>query len=71
MKSFASAFQEFLQKIFETPTFQARNQKFFRTGEVSRNLDTSINISSKTQEKEAPQGKIWNFFVLDILKTTF
>ena len=31
---------------------------------------TSINIWSKTQEKEAPQGSILEFFLLDPLKTT-
>ena len=36
-----------------------RNQKFFR------------NISSKTQEKEAPQENILDFFLLNTLKTTF
>ena len=35
------------------------------------NLGTSINISSKTQEKEAPQGNILEFFFLGPLKTTF
>ena len=50
---------------------QARNQKFFRAGEVSSNLDISINISPKTQEKKASQGKILEFFLLETLKTTF
>ena len=50
---------------------QARNQIFFRAGEVSWNSGTSINISSKTQEKKAPQRKILNFFLLDTLKTAF
>ena len=36
-----------------------RNQKFFR------------NISSKTQEKEAPQENILDFFLLNTLKTIF
>ena len=30
---------------------QARSQTFFKAGQVSCNLGTSINISSKTQEK--------------------
>ena len=34
-------------------------------------LDTSINISSKTREKETRQGNILDFFLLDTLKTTF
>ena len=33
------------------------------------NYVTSINISSKTPEKEAPQGNILEFFLLDALKT--
>ena len=41
---------------------QARNQKLFRAREVSWNLGTSKNISSKRQEKKAPQGKILEFF---------
>ena len=44
--------------------YQARNQKFTRVGEFSSNLGTSINISSKTQEKKAPQWKILEFFSL-------
>ena len=34
------------------------------------NQGTSINILSKTQEKEAPQGNILEFFLLDTLKYT-
>ena len=43
---------------------QARNQKFFKTGVVSWNYSTSINISSKTHEENVPQGKIFGFFSL-------
>ena len=32
---------------------------------------SSINISTKTQEKEAPQGNILDLFLLDTLKTAF
>ena len=35
---------------------QARNQKFFRAGEVWWNQSTSINLPSKIQEKRAPFG---------------
>ena len=35
------------------------------------NQVTSINITSKTQENEAPQGNIFEFFLLGTLKTTF
>ena len=34
-------------------------------------LTTSINISTKTQEKEALQGSILDFFLLDTSKTVF
>ena len=50
---------------------QARNKKFFRAEVVLWNLGTLKNISSKTQEKKAPQGKILEFFSLDTFKTTF
>ena len=52
-------------------TSQARNQEFFRAGEFSRNQGTSINISSTTHERKAPQGKNMSFFLLETLKTTF
>ena len=52
-------------------TMQARNQEFFRAGEFSRNQGTSINISSTTYEKKAPQGKNMFFFLLETLKTIF
>ena len=50
---------------------QARNQESFRAGEFSRNQGTSINISSTTHERKAPQGKNMGFFLLETLKTTF
>ena len=34
-------------------------------------LDTSINISSKTQEKQAAQGNILDFFLKENLRTIF
>ena len=40
---------------------QARNQEFFRAGEFSRNQGTSINISSTTRARKAPQGKNTSF----------
>ena len=49
---------------------QAHNQKFFSSGEVSWNEGTSINISSKTQERKAPQGNVLEFFLLDTIKST-
>ena len=41
---------------------QARNQDFCRAGEVSWNKGTSINISSISHEREAPQGKLSEYF---------
>ena len=34
-------------------------------------LDTSVNISSKTQEKQAAQGNILDFFLKENLRTIF
>ena len=54
--------------IFKLIIFKGReilkthNKKYFRTGEVSWNEDTSINISSKTEERKALQGKVWDLF---------
>ena len=47
------------------------NQKLFRAGEASWDLGTFINILLKTAEKKAPQGKFWEFFLLDTLKLHF
>ena len=47
------------------------NKTFFRAEGALRNYGTSINISSKTQEKEVLQGNILEFFFLDTLKTTY
>ena len=58
-------------KIVTLIMTQARNQKFFRTGEMSWNQGTSINILLKGQEKKNPLGKIWKFFLLDTGKNTF
>ena len=41
---------------------QARDQEFFRAGEVCWNKDTSINISCTTHKTEAAQGKLSEFF---------
>ena len=54
-----------------TKNNQARNQKFLKAGEVSWNLNTSINNSSKTRGKKAPWGNILEISVSDTLKTTF
>ena len=42
-----------------------------REGGVLWNQGASIIMLSKTPEKEAPQGNILEFFLLDALKTTF
>ena len=47
------------------------NQEFFRALDVSWNDDISITISSAIQKKKAPQGKMFEFFLLKILKTRF
>ena len=44
--------------------FQARNQTFFRAGQLLWNQGASVNISSKKKEK------ILGFYLLDTLKTT-
>ena len=45
-----------------TKNNQAPNQKFLKAGEVSWNLDTSINNLSKTREKKGPMGKYFGDF---------
>ena len=50
---------------------QARNQGFFRVGEVSQNKGTSVKIKSASYKRKRPQGKISEFFFLDTLKTAF
>ena len=47
--------------------YWACNQKTFKAEEVSWNLCTSINISSKTQ-KNGLQGKNLDFFLLDTVE---
>ena len=57
------------QKYFDDT--QECNEEFFRVDEISWNKDTSMNISSRTNEIKAPQGKFLEFFLLNTLKTTF
>ena len=47
------------------------SQIFFKVGEVSWNQGNLINISSKAQEKKAPQGEVLEFFLLNTFKPTF
>ena len=47
---------------------QGRYQEYFRTGEVSWNKDTPLNISSTTHERKTPQGKTSKFFRLLLKK---
>ena len=42
-----------------------------RAGKFSRNQGTSINMSSRTHERKAGQGKNTGIFLLETLKTTF
>ena len=51
--------------------YQARNQKFFRAGEIFWNEGTSINVSCVTHKRKALQRKILVFFPQDSLKITF
>ena len=48
-----------------------RNKKFFIVGEDGVELVQFNKHFVKTKEKEAPQGNIFEFFLLDTLKTTF
>ena len=48
--------------------YQARNQEFFRAGEFSGNMGTSIKHSPITQEGKAPQEKYIRIFRLETLK---
>ena len=52
-------------------SWQARNQEFFRAGEVSWNEGTSINVSCEAHKRKALQRKIFVFFLQDALKITF
>ena len=58
-------------KLSKKLLFQASNQKSFKAGEVSRNLGTSVNISSKTLAEKALQEKFLELFLLDTLKTEY
>ena len=49
---------------------RARNQEFFREGEVSWNQDASANVLSMTHKRKAPQ-KFWWFFSKMLLKLHF
>ena len=55
----------------KTSMWQARDQEFFRAGEVFWNEGTLINILSTTRWRKAPQGKISEFYLLEALKTAF
>ena len=54
------------RESFETS--QTRKQRFFRTGRVSWNEDILMKILPKTHQRITTQGKILDFFLLDILK---
>ena len=45
------------------------NWEFFREGEVFWNKGTSVSISSTAHERKAQYGKIFEFLLLDTLKT--
>ena len=51
-----------------TEMLQVCNQEFFRAGEFSRNQGTSINISSTTHDRKAPQGQNVFFSFWKLLK---
>ena len=61
--------ESFVKRIMSDRVL-ARNQKFFRTGEVLWNWNTSINISLKIQEKKDPHGNTLDFFLPDTHKAT-
>ena len=64
-------YQNYSQCVWCNAWMQVHNQKFFRAEERAGvvELDTLINISSKTQELH--QGNILEFFLLYSLYTTF
>ena len=47
------------------------HQRFFGAGQVSLNRRTLINTSCTRYKRRAPQGKIFLFFLQDILKPAF
>ena len=61
--------QKYLEhcQTFKMQCFAKKKQR--KNG--TRKQGTLINVSSKTQEKEAAQGNISEFFLLDTLKITF
>ena len=50
---------------------QGEEPGIFRAGKVSSNGGTSINFPSTTDERETPQGKVSEFFLLDNFKIIF
>ena len=49
-------------------SLQGRKQEFFRTGEVSWNQGTSINVDVKHQKEKPRREKISGFFTWKLLK---
>ena len=53
-----------IMETYKELSVQAHNQEFFGTEKVSWNKDTSVNISSPTEEREAKHEKLSEFFTL-------
>ena len=60
-----------LNCVLQKEIQQGRNRELFSTKDVPWNKNASINISSKTHARNAPQGKILELFLLDTIKTAF
>ena len=61
----SQSLSKIIRIIMETYTelsAEVHNQEFFRVKEISWNKGTSINIPDTTYEREAPQGRLSEFF---------
>ena len=59
------------RSFFQTSKYSGAQPDIFQGRGGFTNRGTSINFSSKTQEKNVPKGKILKLFLKDTLKTTF
>ena len=62
--------QKYLEHC-QTFQMQCLKKKKKKRKNETRKQGTLINVSPKTQEKEAAQGNILEFFLQDTLKITF
>ena len=61
-KSFGKSTSSNAAKVINTLYNQARSQERFKVGEVSRNMESLINVSCTAYNRKTPLGKEWCFF---------